>query len=116
MITFRVQIEMKDEAWEDHVFGSGADTWEWWHSFSLSQHGDVMIKHWYNKDTEELQEDHGADLPFIFYTKMQAIADAASDYAAESEFVRNQLVNDDFDADGMDRVLQYLVFGEVLFA
>jgi hypothetical protein len=46
---------------------------------------------------------------------MQAIADAASDLATESKFVRDQLANDDFDADGMDRVVQYLVFGEVLF-
>jgi hypothetical protein len=115
MITFQVQTEMTDEAWADHVFGSGAFMWEWWADAYQNPSGDVVIKHWYNMDTETLDEEHEGE-PHTYYTRMQAIADAASDLATESKFVRDQLANDDFDADGMDRVVQYLVFGEVLFA
>lgn len=48
-------------------------------------------------------------------TTLQNIAYAASELARMDSFVCNQLVSSDFDADGMDRVLQYTVFREVVF-
>jgi len=114
MITFQVEMEMDEGSWSDHVLGSGATQWEWWADIHQNSSGDVVIEHWYDEDDSEyIEDDRGK--PFIHYTTMQRIADAASELAKEDTFVRDQLANDDFDADGMDRVLQYAVFGEVIF-
>jgi hypothetical protein len=114
MITFQVEIEMDEESWKDHVLGSGATKWEWWHDIYQNSSGDVIIDHWYDEDNEEYIEE-SRYTPFRHYTTLQKIADAASALAAEDKFVCNQLVGDDFDADGMDRVLQYVAFGDVIF-
>lgn len=100
---------MTDESWYAHVFGSGAFQWEWWADGYQNPSGDVVIK--YHEDPDEPNWDN----PKIHYTTLQKIADTASTLAKTESFVRNQLVNDDFDADGMDRVLQYEVFGEIIF-
>lgn len=114
MITLEVQIEMEDSAWADHVLGSGAAQYEWWHDIYQNKAGDVIIDHWYNMETELYNEDHeGA--PFRYYTTLQKIADAATEYATMSQFVTNQMVNDDFDADGIDQILQFLIFESVVF-
>jgi hypothetical protein len=55
----------------------------------------------------------GTEKAFLTY---QEIADACSEYARESKFVADQLANDDFDADGMDRVLQYAFMGKVIYS
>jgi hypothetical protein len=98
MITFQVEMEMDEESWKDHVLGSGATQWEWWADIHQNPSGDVIIKHWYDEYMQEYIEEDREE-PFIYYTSLQKIADAASELAKEDTFVRDQLANDDFDAD-----------------
>lgn len=113
IVTFQVTKEMTLEEWMDHLLGSGAFTWPWWVSVDdtgpdVDQPG--LEVEWYkNADHPSM----GTEKSFLTY---QEIADACSEYAQESKFVANQLANDDFDADGMDRVLQYAFIGEVMYS
>jgi hypothetical protein len=108
MIKFTVPMEMELEAWKDHVLGSGAFSWEWWIDYHAGEKGVQAV--WY--DDADNPDESGTPEAWISY---QEIANVASDLAETDKFVANQLVNDDFDADGMDRVLQMAFIGEIRY-
>lgn len=116
---FTVKHTMEEEEWDAHVFGSGAFQWEWWHSASevnglieLVAFTDKAVDQQWEQNFDPYQEGNTEKWVGTF----QELADIATEYAAKDQFVMEQLVNDDFDADGMDRVCQYAVFGEVPYA
>jgi hypothetical protein len=108
MINFTVRTAMTEEAWKDHIFGSGADTWEWWADLYQNPSGDVVIK--YFSDPDEYDSDVQ-----IHYTTLTRLADTASKMAQRNDTIRRSILNDDFDADAMDLVLQTEVFGEIIY-
>lgn len=110
MITFTVQKEITEEDWCDHVFGSGAGGYPWWADLYQNPSGDVVIKH-----IDPDSETYYSDTPETYYTTLQKIADTASVIALEYKTVAEAIIEDDFDANDMDIVLQSVVFGEIVY-
>jgi hypothetical protein len=107
-VSFKVTKEMDLDEWKDHVLGSGGFSWEWW--IEVLEFEDSLQVMWYeDADDPDSSETPQSELTY------QEIADAASELAAKNSFVAAQLANDDFDADGMDQVLQYAFIGEVRY-
>jgi hypothetical protein len=107
MVTFDIKMEMDPEEWHDHCWGSGWTTWDWWHSASVTDEG--IRAAWYDD-----ADDPDSTVTTRFLT-FQEIADKCSEFAALDPFVARQLQASDFDADGMDRVMQYAFIGEVRY-
>jgi len=115
LVEFNIQKFMKLEDWKDHVLGSGCTyTYPWWHDIDENSVGDVKLTHWYDSDIGDYEEHYGAK-PFIHWTTYGKLALTASRVAADHGLVREAILNDDFDADAMDIVLQKDAFGEVIF-
>ena len=108
MITFQVVKEMDPDEWQDHCWGSGWTMWEWW--VEAINTGEGIQAMWY----EDADDPDSSATPAAFLT-FQEIADACSELAAQDDFVASQLARDDFDADGMDRVMQYAFIGEIRY-
>lgn len=106
-VTFQVTKKMDLEEWKDHCWGSGWTTWEWWAGAEAVDDG--IIAEWYEDCDDPDSEIRKGMLTW------QEIADAASELAATHSFVAAQLSADDFDADGMDQVMQYAFIGEVRY-
>lgn len=107
-VSFKVTKEMDLDEWQDHCWGSGWTTWDWWHHDTNSDENGIMAA-WYEDADDPDSEIRRAQLTW------QEIADAASELAATNAFVAAQLSADDFDADGMDQVMQYAFIGEVRY-
>lgn len=110
MIKFKVVKEMGASEWDDHIFGSGAFQWEWWRDCGTKPDGDIVLVAYSDADDPESNEVTS------WRGTYQELADIASDLASVDPFVANQLNSDDFDADGMDRVCQVAVFGQVRYS
>lgn len=106
MITFQVTKEMSQEEWEDHVMGSGAWSWEWW--YEVKSDDTYVTATWYT------DLDHNEQLATSCLT-FQEIADVASELAKTHPVVRQQLMDDDFDAAYMDCVLQQAFIEEIRY-
>lgn len=106
-VSFKVTKKMDLEEWKDHCWGSGWTTWEWWYIAAVTDEG-VLASWFIDVDDPEPETMSG-------FLTFQEIADACSELAAKDAFVAAQLANDDFDADGMDRVMQYAFIGEVMY-
>jgi hypothetical protein len=106
MISFAVKQTMSEEDWKDHVLGSGAFSWEWW--YSVEETLDGILVGWY----DDIDSSDNVESKFLTY---QQIADKCSELAQTHQMVSDQLLNDDFDADGMDVVLQYAFIGEIRY-
>jgi hypothetical protein len=86
--------------------GSGAWSWEWWHSVESTKEG--VACRWY------VDLDHSDKTEAGFLT-WQQLADKCSELARTHNVVADQLLNDDFDASYMDCVLQYAFIGEIRY-
>lgn len=106
-VTFQVIKKMDLSEWKDHCWGSGWTTWEWWADCSADSEG--IDASWYDD-----VDDPDSDTSTAFLT-WQEIADKCSELAATNSFVASQLSADDFDADGMDQVMQYAFIGEIRY-
>lgn len=106
-VIFQVTKKMDLTEWQDHCWGSGWTTWEWWHSASATLTG-IQAAWFEDADDPDSEVRSG-------FLNWQQIANAASELAATNSFVAAQLSADDFDADGMDQVMQYAFIGEVRY-
>ena len=106
-VSFQVTKKMDLDEWKDHCWGSGWTTWEWWYRATATPTG--IEAAWF-EDADD--PDSPVRVGFLHW---QEIADAASELAATNSFVAAQLSADDFDADGMDQVMQYAFIGEVRY-
>ncbi len=107
MITFNVPLEMDQEEWQDHCWGSGWTTWAWW-SGAVEHPEGIEASFYDDADDPDSAETTG-------FLTWQQIADRCSQLATEDPFVARQLQASDFDADGMDRVMQYAFIGEIRY-
>lgn len=107
-VSFKVTKEMDLEEWQDHCWGSGWTIYDWWHRDTCSDESGIIAS-WFEDADDPDSEIRRSQLTW------QEIADACSELAARDSFVAAQLANDDFDADGMDRVMQYAFIGEVRY-
>lgn len=105
-ITLKTQKEMDLEDFKDHMIYAGGLSWSWWASVDFD---DEFLTLGYYENLDWNNEVTTKRLTW------QEVADACSELAADDKFVANQLANDDFDADGSDRVLQYAFIGEVRY-
>lgn len=109
-VFFQIQKPMDLEEWEDHILYSGAETYPWWHEIWRNGSGDVVIEH---KDPDSTS--YYTDAPERHYTTLEKLARTASEMAAEYEVIAEAIINEDFDANAADLVLQYDVFGEIVY-
>lgn len=107
-IAFYVVMKMDLENWKDHCWGSGWTMWPWWHENTYSD--ELGIRAWWYEDADDPDSAISSG-----HLTWQQIADECSELALKDGFVASQLVNDDFDADGMDRVMQSAFMGEVRY-
>jgi hypothetical protein len=106
-VDFHVKMTMDLEEWQDHCWGSGWTVWEWWYAADVDDLG--IRASWYEDcDDPESKISSG-------HLTWQQIADECSELAATDGFVADQLARSDFDADGMDRVMQHAFIGEIRY-
>jgi hypothetical protein len=106
-VTFDVKKEMDLKEWRDHCFGSGWTMWEWWYDANILDDG--LEVQWY-----EDCDDPDSRIEKDFKT-WQELADVASEVASWHQMVSDQLLNSDFDAVGMDVVMQVAFIGEITY-
>lgn len=107
MVTFQVTKKMDLEEWKDHCWGSGWTTYPWWKDVTPDSKG--LWVNWY-EDCDEPDS-----VVRTGFASWQEIADKCSKLAETNSFVASQLSADDFDADGMDQVMQYVFMGEIIY-
>jgi hypothetical protein len=106
-VTFNVTLEMDQEEWQDHCWGSGWTMYSWWEGAADDSEG---IEASFYDDADDPDSE-----VITAHLTWQDIAEKCSELAAQDPFVARQLQASDFDADGMDRVMQYAFIGEVRY-
>jgi hypothetical protein len=111
--TLHIQREVTQEWVDDSTLGSGALDWEWWRAVTADDDGLNL--------TVADPDDEGGDgeatiTKFMRWGEFVKAANelCASDYAGRW-LVIQQLANEDMDADGADQILQWHMFGEVVY-
>lgn len=106
--------DFTDEDIEDRILGAGADSYEWWVELGRGKDGGytaiIMDE---SEDTEESDHERtftGAD--FLDLCRRVLSGELASQFPGQ---VIRDLANDDLDSDSTDSLLQYLVFGEIVY-
>ena len=112
MKTYEIQGQKisADDLWLG-VFGSGANQFSWWQSFAfvsgdIERAGRALV-------TGEMVSAGGWDYPVRAWITADDLAKAAD--AILGTFTRAPFRLDNLDADGADQILQYAVFGEVIY-
>ena len=112
-VTITVPLEMDaDNLWQ-MIFGSEFETWEWWYAYTNFQGGD-WEHHCLAEVYHYLDEDNGEVIPFQL-TIDHIVAAITALIQQGNIGVTNALINEDFDADAADMVIQQACFGEVVY-
>lgn len=111
MITLNLPITFEQEAFLDHVLWSGGLGWgSWWGSSNWSDEALTLTGY---ADNPETDDDGTWSMPYL--VRLEDLVKAAQLAASENKYVAEQLIKDDVDAIGADIILQYAVFGEVVY-
>ena len=112
-VTITVPLEMDaDDLWR-MIFGSEFETWDWWYAYTNFKGGDwehhclAEVYHYLDKDSGEV---------IAFQLTIDHIVDAISALIQDGHnSIATALINQDFDADLADIVIQKTCFGEVVY-
>lgn len=116
MATVKMQVEIDDDELWSMIFGAAAGTWSWWRAMDFADGCDWNIAGECTLVIEnpDYDEDELGSKETI--EKVVTVSDLAAGISAlDDPFVYRQLKNEDFDADGADRVLQFVVLGAVAY-
>lgn len=106
-ILIRVAQEWTREDLQDHIVGSGASAFPWYHEgIGVERDGSFVF------DLEDPDDETKTIHKVVTEAEM---VKAIEDLSLENEFVRRQVAGQDIDADGADCIIQYAVYGKVIF-
>lgn len=103
-----------DEETDDNVLGSGADGWDWyltninWDA-STSEYVVTM------SDPNGEHEDSEKVYRFTRGKVRSTVTDMAMGKLPVNDRIRGYAKKDDLDSDAMDCVIQWIVYGEIVF-
>ena len=112
-VTATIEFPFTDEDIEMHIFGSGFQTWDWWHEFERFAWG-------YRIHAENPMNDSDFSCDCTYDDIRRTVGEIIS--GKHNVFLpRHQLANGnvdemDLDSDGADQIMQIAVFGEVVFS
>ena len=112
-VTITVPFEMDaDNLWE-MIFGSEFETWDWWDAYTNFQGGDWA--HHCLAEVYHIAVEDGYKTT-SFQLRIDDIVDAITALIQQGyNDIANALINQDFDAETADTVIQQACFGEVVY-
>lgn len=113
-VTATIEFPFTNEDIEMHIFGSGFQTWAWWHRFERFDWG-------YRIHAENPVNDNDFSRDCSYDDIRRTVGEIISGKHGSMPLVREQLANGnvdemDLDADGADQIMQIATYGEVVFA
>lgn len=102
----------------DHLFGAGVYQWGWWADYGETDDGKLFAEVIDpDSDVDPYEEDPKTIRKEFTLSQLKKAVDELTkredDYAKQ---IQRAIRDDDFDAGDADVVLQWLVFGEVVYA
>lgn len=103
-----------DEDTDDNVQGSGATQWSWYQSSIEwdAEAGQYVVE---MDDPNGPEEDSTAVYRFTRGKVRSTVTDMAMGKLPVNSTIRSYAQKDDMDADSMDCVIQWIVYGEIVF-
>lgn len=101
-----------DEETDDNVMGSGADGWDWYQSYIA---WDAGTSEYVVTMMDQNDEDNTAEYRFTRGKVRSTVTDMAMGKLPVNDRIRSYAQADDMDADSMDCVIQWIVYGEIVF-
>lgn len=112
-VTATIEFAFTDEDIETHIFGSGFQTWEWWHNFESFDWG-------YRIHAENPVNDNDFSRDCSYDDIRRTVGEILSgkhDFTiARAQLANGNVDEMDLDSDGADQIMQIAVFGEVVFS
>jgi hypothetical protein len=103
-----------DEETDDNVMGSGAETWEWY--ITDIKVDDATDEYMVEMSDPNSEVDGGTNVYFFTRGKVRStVTDMAMGRLPVNDRIRKSAQVDDLDADAMDCVIQWIVYGEIIF-
>jgi hypothetical protein len=101
-----------DEETDDNVLGSGADMWDWYLS-NIKWNAGANTYVVTMMDPED--EDNHVEYQFTRGKVRSTVTDMTMGNLPVNDRIRGYAQKDDMDADSMDCVVQWIVYGEIVY-
>jgi hypothetical protein len=106
-----------DQETDDNVMGSGCETWEWYETcirLDPDRPGTYVVR-MATPDSGGTPSDGTATYRFTRGKVRSTVTDMAMGRLPVNDTIRGYARRDDMDADSMDCVIQWIVYGEIVF-
>jgi hypothetical protein len=105
-------VTMTEEALIDHLVFSGASMYPWWRTIELTDDGCLLLEADQETDFEGVEDPMSKTIPL---EKVVSMLQSMLDSPTCSGYLKEAVINDDFDSDIADIVLQTMLFGVQVF-